>query len=98
MSQIYFTIHIKRCRLWWVGLSIFTSEGLGGRLQWRAISPEMNEYSSGARGLRDSGDIASASLNVCSSSFGSGEDNIGGSVTCGEDMLHLEVNLNFLVH
>lgn len=50
-SHDFFTllnwIHMKRCRLLLIFWSIFTSNGLAGRLQWRAISPATNAYSSG---------------------------------------------------
>lgn len=70
-----------------MGLSILTSEGLGGLLQLRAISPVMKAHSSGARGLLDSGDIARASLNVWrSTSAGSGDDSTGVAVPGGGEM------------
>lgn len=58
---------MNRGLFWCVGLSIVTSDGLAGLLQWRAISPVMKAQRSAPRCLRDNGERASASLNVCNS-------------------------------
>lgn len=54
---------MKRALFWWVGLSMVTSRGLAGRLQWRAISPVMKALRSAPRWCR----LDRASLKVCSS-------------------------------
>lgn len=62
--------HMYLGRFCCVGLPIVTSEGLAGRLQWRAISPLMKAHKSPLRDTRDIGLRANASRNV--SIFGSG--------------------------